>query len=194
MTIIKRQSYDVDTNDMSVYVNDFELSAAQDFIQSLLQLEKDPLLSDIFVYVTSYGGDCSGLTAMIEAIKNSSKNVHMIGMGYNYSAGGLLIMTGPRGNRWIGKNSFLHIHEVQDVIFGSTTNIKRSVKHLEMIQERLFDLLVQNSLLTIDLLKSKIKEHDGEWLITPHEALELELIDRIGIPKVKVSTIWELES
>lgn len=192
MTVIKQQTYKTDGNEIGVYVNSFELEAAQEFMQDILELESDPLLSDIIVYVTSYGGDASGLAAMIETVRSSKKNIHVVGMGYNYSAGGLLVMTGPIGNRWIGKNGSLHIHEVQDIIVGSTSDIKRATKHLETMQKKLFDLLIQNSLLTPISLKNRIRENDGEWLISPQEALDLQLVDKIGMPKVKVSTTWEL--
>lgn len=193
MTIIKKQAYSTE-DDLIICVNDFDVLAAQDFIQSLLKRESDPLLTDIIVYVTSFGGCVSGLTAMIEAIHNCTKTIHMVGIGHNYSAGGLLVMTGPKGSRWIGENSFLHIHEIQDFIHGSTTHIKHTVIHNEMIQNQLFKLLVNNSLLSSASLKNKIKENNGEWLITPQEALQLQLVDKIGMPKLKVSTIWEMEN
>ena len=194
MKIIKKRSYlPIEEDSMSITVTDFTADTAKEFMERMFVLESDPHLTDIVVYVTSYGGELLGLLSMIETIKTCKKNVHVVAMGEADSCGAFIVATGPEGNRWMSPNGYMLIHEIRSGMYGPAAQLQKISEHTQVMQNELFRMVVKNSLLTIEGLRRRIKEHDGEWLIQPEEALNLKLVDKIGVPKIKTSTIWELE-
>ena len=194
MTIIKKKMYSTtEEENTSIIITEFDAVSASRFMESMFQLESDPHLSDIFIYVTTYGGQILALHSMIETIRSSKKNVHLAVIGEASSCGGYLVITGPKGNRWMAPNSYILLHEIRHETYGTVSDIKQMSKHLEIQQDQIFRMVADNSLLTVEKLKEKLKDNDGEWLIQPEEALNLKLIDKIGVPRIKVSTIWEYD-
>jgi ATP-dependent Clp protease protease subunit len=191
---IKREGVRLLEEDMpSLWIRQFTFEAAQEFVKRFTELESDSTLEDIFVYVSSYGGEIFPLLMMYEAIASSTKNVHLIGMGGVYSAGADLVTLGPQGNRWLGANSYMHIHHAVGGSEGSLLEMEQYVQELKQLNTHITKLIVANCGLTAKDFKKHLDDHNGEWRMTPKEALKYGFIDRIGIPTVRKYEVWEYE-
>ena len=102
-----------------IWVSEFTTETAQAFIARLVKLEADLNTKEIFVYITSDGGEAYALLAIIDAMLACEKPVHTVGLGMCASAGADLLACGT-GTRWIGKNSFMHFHYSRGLIVGDT--------------------------------------------------------------------------
>ena len=75
-------------------LRDFNFEAAQKFIKEILELDSDPEVEEIFVFISSYGGEVYAVLAMIEAIRNCTKPVSTVGLGMCASCASVLLAAG----------------------------------------------------------------------------------------------------
>lgn len=173
-----------------IWVNEFSIEAAQEFIKRLIQLDSNPDIKDIFVYITSFGGEAYSLLAMIEAMYACQTPIHTVGLGLCASAGGVLLACSP-GTRWIGKNTFLHIHHLQTGIIGDLPSVKNDIEHSKVLEKKIFDLLLAKSKMSKEELSKVLSKKQKEWHLTATEAKKLGFVDRIGLPVFKKYTTIE---
>ena len=190
---IKKAAIKLEDDAPAVYVKQFNFEAAQTFVKELRTLESDGSLDTIFVYVSSYGGEVFPLLMMIEAIHSSSKDIHLVGMGAVYSAGADIVAVGKKGNRWLGANSYMHIHHASGFMAGGLEELEQQVGNLRQLENHLMKMVVSNSNLNMKDFKRILKEHKGEWRMNAAEALEYGFVDHIGIPALKKYEVWEYE-
>ena len=108
-------------------------------------------------------------------------------------AGADIVATGPKGNRWIGPNSYMHIHHAQGFLIGGTPELEQQMGNIKQLEDHLMKMVVANSKLTMKEFKKLLKDNNGEWRLTAQEALKYGFVDRIGIPIIKKYEIWEYE-
>lgn len=192
--IINRQAIKLPEEDIpALYVQKFDFDAAQTFVKDFSKLESDGSLSDIFIYISSYGGEVFPMMMMIEAIYSSKKRVHLVGMGVAYSAGATLLASGPKGSRWLGPNSYMHIHYAQGLLFGGAQELEHQMEQIRRINDHFIRLIVSNSKLNMSKFKKILKEQNYEWQLTAEEALQYGFVDHIGVPILKKYENWECE-
>ena len=177
----------------AIYIRQFDFDSAQTFVKDFNTLESDGSLDSIFVYVSSYGGEIFPLLMMMEAIHSSKKEVHMVGMGGVFSAGADIVAAGPKGNRWLGANSYMHIHHARGFLAGPINELEQQVGDMKQLEDHLMKMVVKNCSLNMKEFKRLLKEKNGEWRLTADEALEYGFIDHIGIPVLKKYETWEYE-
>lgn len=85
----------------------------QGCLEIIAQLEMMDELSndDIYLYVSSYGGDCFGIFGVMDCIKRLRSNVVTIALGKVMSAGAFIITQGTKGKRLASLNTRIMIHE-----------------------------------------------------------------------------------
>jgi len=176
----------------AIWVETIDFEIAQFFTKEIIRLDSDPEISDIFVYISSYGGGAHPVLSMIEAMLNCQKPVHTIGLGLCASAGGCLLSAGT-GTRYLSKNSLLHFHNLQVNGEGDLSNLERDLLLYKQLQKKLFSIVLRKSKLDVQKLEEKIEAHKGEWILSATQAKQYGLIDKIGMPRLTRSIINEVE-
>jgi ATP-dependent Clp protease protease subunit len=167
-----------------VWVTEFDSDAVIRFYDKFMELEKDPELQIVPVFINSYGGDVYALTAMRDLIKSSHKPVATIGVGMAMSCGASLLAAGTKGYRFVAKDIHLLIHQVSSFSVGKNSDVQESAKVTSMLNKKLFQNLADDSGKTLKEFEDKIKsKHNADWTLTANTARQWGLVDHIGIPR-----------
>ncbi|HAW82224.1 MAG TPA: ATP-dependent Clp protease proteolytic subunit, partial [Balneola sp.] len=94
------------------------------------------------------------------------------------SAGVLLLASGTKGKRMIGRNCRVMIHSVMGGNVGSLHNMVNEMEAIEQLQDMYCECLVSESKLTKRRLK-KILERKVNVYLTAEEAVEMGIADII---------------
>jgi ATP-dependent Clp protease protease subunit len=175
-----------------VWIKYFDLDSAEDFIKKIQTLDADPSVKEIYIYISSYGGEAMPLIAMIDSIINCSKPVNSIVLGTASSSGAFLAMS-CTGTRYISPNSCLHIHHVRGGIENDSEGMKQEAKLIKQIENKIFNIIAKRSNNKITDIKNKLQKEAREWSVSPTEAKKWNFIDKIGIPKLKTQLVVTVE-
>ena len=157
-----------------------------ELIHGLLMLNEINKLSDeeeqkpIEFFISTYGGnadDMFGLYDVIRQLKETSE-IHTVGLGKVMSAGVLLLASGTKGKRKIGKNCRVMIHSVMGGNHGSLHNMMNELEAIEQLQDMYCDALIENTKLTRTKLKKMIERKVNVYL-SAEEAVEMGIADII---------------
>ena len=157
-----------------------------ELIHGLLMLNEMNKLSEedkqkpIEFFISTYGGnadDMFGLYDIMRQIKETSE-IHTVGLGKVMSAGVLLLASGTKGKRKIGKNCRVMIHSVMGGNHGSLHNMMNELEAIEQLQDMYCDALIENTKLTRTKLKKMIERKVNVYL-SAEEAVEMGIADII---------------
>ena len=131
-------------------------------------------------YISTYGGNADDMFALYDVIRQIKDNseVHTIGLGKVMSAGVLLLCSGTKGKRKIGKNCRVMIHSVMGGNHGSLHNMMNELEAIEQLQDMYCDALIENTKLTRTKLKKMIERKVNVYL-SAEEAVEMGIADII---------------
>ena len=134
----------------------------------------------IDLYISTYGGSVVDMFAMYDLMRviKQKCTVSTIGLGKVMSAGVLLLANGTKGERKIGKNCRVMLHNVTAGYHGSLVNVENEMKEVKWIQERYIDCLQMQTNLT----KKKIEKMLNKQLdvyISAEQAIEYGIADII---------------
>ena len=94
------------------------------------------------------------------------------------SAGVLLLAAGTNGERRIGQNCRVMIHNVMGGTAGSLPNLANELSAIEQLQEDYVNALVENTKMTKKQLRKMLNEKVNVYL-SAEEAIELGIADII---------------
>lgn len=175
-----------------VWVRQFDFEYAAAFAKQIAEYEADTSVKEIFMYVSSYGGEVMPLLTMLDAMLACSKPIHSIVMGAAASCGAILSVAAP-GKRFIGDLSTIHIHHIRAMLYEDLPGIEQEAKTLNRIEAKLFKAMAKRSNTTMTAIKKKLKEENREWNLSSEEALEWGFVDFIKIPKLTAGVFVECE-
>jgi ATP-dependent Clp endopeptidase proteolytic subunit ClpP len=137
---------------------------------------------DIEIIFNSPGGSVIDGMALLDLIVRMSKRgggKHLItvgAQGYAASMAGILLQSGDV--RWLGRQSYLMIHEVSAGASGKIGEIKDEVKFLDAICARVVDIFVERSgKISKKTFINKWTRQD--WWLLSDEALKLGFVDEV---------------
>jgi len=138
------------------------------------------LVLPIDFYIATGGGNVAEMFAIYDVMRlvREETPIHTIGIGKVLSAGVLLLAAGTKGERRIGKNCRLMLHRVLTGDSGSLHNIQASVKEAEIIEQMMFEALVEETSLTMKQVK-KIVSKNLDVYFSAEEAVEMGIADII---------------
>ena len=138
------------------------------------------LVLPIDFYIATGGGNVAEMFAIYDVMRlvREETPIHTIGIGKVLSAGVLLLAAGTKGERRIGKNCRLMLHRVLTGDSGSLHNIQASVKEAEIIEQMMFEALVEETSLTMKQVK-KIVSRNLDVYFSAEEAVEMGIADII---------------
>jgi len=193
-TVVQKSSVQMDEEIMPIiWVNEIDMQEAQEFTKQILRYDSDPDVKEIFVYISSYGGETFAGLAIIEAMLACRKPVNTVGMGICASSGADILICGP-GKRYIAPNSYIHIHHTRSRMAEDLPGFERTIKQLKQVEDKIFKLMMGRSKISTVDLKSKLKEEQKEWQISAQSAQKYGFVDIIGLPRFVKSLVIESES
>ena len=134
----------------------------------------------IDMYVSTYGGSADDMAALVDIMNMVKKDctIRTIGLGKVMSAGVLIMASGTKGERTIGRNCRVMIHSVIAGNAGSLHNLENELAEVKKMQEVYLDSLVEVTNLTKKQLKSFMRRKTNVYL-TAEEAIKYGIADKI---------------
>tara|TARA_R110002020_G_scaffold37239_17_gene112593 strand:+ start:27365 stop:28048 length:684 start_codon:yes stop_codon:yes gene_type:complete len=168
--------------------SDLDQEKTADIIYALLQLsppaeeaKKKDKLKPIEFHISTYGGcadDMFAIYDLIKKIQSSDQEIHTTGWGKVMSAGVLLLASGNKGHRKIGRNCRVMIHAVNAGNHGALHDLVNEMEAIQNIQEMYIDALVSETNMTKTQLKKLIEKKVNVYL-SAQEAVDLGIADII---------------
>lgn len=166
-------------NDRIVYlsgeVNEYSIS---NVISELLALANENPAKPIYLVISTYGGSIDEMFSLYDTIKFLPCPVYTIGLGKVMSAGVLLLCSGQKGKRMIGRNARVMIHPISSLLYGNIFNQLHEIKESQRLQDLLTDSLVRESKMSKEELE-KIMKCGHDYYLDPDKTVELGLADII---------------
>ena len=134
----------------------------------------------IDMYVSTYGGSADDMASLVDVMNVVKKDciIRTIGIGKVMSAGVLILASGTKGERLIGKNCRVMIHSVIAGNAGSLHNLENELQEVKKMQEVYLDSLVEATSMTKKQLKSFMRRKTNVYL-TAEEAIKHGIADKI---------------
>mgnify|MGYP001247958651 CR=1 FL=1 len=149
------------------------------YFNEINSLEQDPEnKKPITFYISTYGGNADDMFAMYDLMRQikDTTEIYTIGLGKVMSAGVLLLASGTKGKRVIGKNCRVMIHSVMGGNHGSLHNMLNEMEAIEQLQDMYCDALIAETKLTRTKLKNMIERKVNVYL-SAEEAIEMGIAD-----------------
>ena len=145
-------------------------------IAQLIFLEHEDPKKDIKLYINSPGGSVTAAMAIFDTMNHVKPDVSTVCIGIAASAAAVLLSSGAKGKRFVLPNSEVMIHQVMGGAEGQASDIEITARHILKTKENLGKILAKNCKKTLERLT---KDSDRDNYMTPEEALEYGLIDKI---------------
>ena len=178
-------------------IGDVTEEKASDVIYGLLALResgvrqelKDPLdpNSEIIttcepmeMIVSTYGGsamDMFGIHDMMREVREDC-DIATVGVGKVMSAGVLILASGTKGKRRIGRNCRVMIHSVIGGTHGPMHNLENEMDEIRWIQEKYIETLVAETDMTKRMVK-KMLDRKVNIYLTAEQAVEYGIADEV---------------
>jgi ATP-dependent Clp endopeptidase proteolytic subunit ClpP len=130
--------------------------------------------------ISTLGGSAQEMFGLHDIMRVIRENcdIHTVGLGKVFSAGTLLLASGTKGKRRIGKNCRVMIHAVLGGNHGSIHNLENEMDEIRWVQERYIEAMVEETNMSKTHLK-KILNRKVNAYFTAEEAVELGIADII---------------
>ena len=130
--------------------------------------------------VSTWGGCARGMFAIYDAMRavRDDCEINTYGLGKVMSAGVLLLASGTKGNRRIGKNCRIMLHSVRAEQYGPIHNLENEMEETQWLQEQHIDALVEETDMTKKHLKKLLNRKVNVYL-NATQAVEYGIADII---------------
>ena len=130
----------------------------------------------IKVFINSNGGCLNSIMHLITVLQLSTTPVMTIGLGKCYSSGGLLLMSGNKGMRYIFDTTSVLIHDGGTGSASDTGKFIDYAEYVKMTEQKTKDYILKNTKITE---KDYDKNYRRDWWILGDEAIRLGVADKI---------------
>lgn len=166
-------------NDRKIFMTEeFSSKSCSDIMKQLMYLEKKDAESDIFIYISSPGGEISSGLSLCDYIKQMKAPVNTVCIGTAASMGSILFLHGKR--RIMMAHSRIMIH---DPSFGQSIpagekplEIQERVNKLMKTREDIAKIISERSGMSLDLVYEKTAK---DTFLSAEEALETGIATEI---------------
>lgn len=145
-------------------------------VAQLLLLDSENPEKDIMLYINSPGGSVTAGLAIYDTIQHIRADVCTICLGQAASMGAFLLAAGAKGKRMALPHSRVLIHQPLGGAQGQATDIQIQAAEIGRLKKALNEILANN---TGQSIKKIEKDTDRDYIMTPQEALEYGMIDKV---------------
>ena len=154
-------------------------------VAQMLLLDSENPEKDIMLYINSPGGSVTAGFAIYDTMQHIRSDVSTICLGQAASMGAFLLSSGTKGKRLALPHSRVLIHQPLGGAQGQATDIAIQADEILRIKKSLNEILASN---TGQSIKKIEKDTDRDYIMTPEEALEYGMIDKVvSMDKVQKS-------
>ncbi len=168
-----------------MFVGEVTEDRAADLISALLVLsqtkeESAERAEPIKLYVSTYGGSADEMFGIYDVINFCKKfcDIETIGLGKVMSAGTLMMASGTKGKRKIGKHCRVMIHAVNGGQVGDIHNLQNELEQTVSLQDSYIQAMSHETNMTKRQIQTLINRKVNVYL-TAEEAIEKGLADEI---------------
>lgn len=132
-------------------------------------------------YISTNGGSADDMFAiydLMNVVKDSGIDISTVGIGKVMSAGVLLLAAGTKGQRRIGRNCRVMIHQVLGGHAGSLHNLENEMDEMRQISDMYIRALSQETDMSVGMLR-KLMERKVNVYLSAKEAIEYGIADMI---------------
>ena len=145
-------------------------------VAQLLLLDSENPEKDIMLYINSPGGSVTAGFAIYDTMQHIRADVSTICLGQAASMGAFLLAAGTKGKRMALPHSRVLIHQPLGGAQGQATDIEIQAQEILRLKKALNETLAAN---TGQSIKKIEKDTDRDYIMTPQEALEYGMIDKV---------------
>lgn len=145
-------------------------------VAQLLLLDSENPEKDIMLYINSPGGSVTAGLAIYDTMQHIRADVQTICLGQAASMGAFLLCSGAKGKRMALPHSRVLIHQPLGGAQGQATDIEIQAQEILRIKKTLNEIMASN---TDQSIKKIEKDTDRDYIMTPQEALEYGMIDKV---------------
>jgi len=145
-------------------------------IAQLLFLQSEDPTKDISIYINSPGGSVSAGLAIYDTMQFVKPDISTICVGMAASMAQVLLCAGAKGKRFALPHSRIMMHQPLGGTQGQATDIEIYTKEMLRIRDTLYGIIGTHSGKDYDTIK---KDADRDYYMSPEEALNYGLIDKI---------------
>lgn len=156
-------------------------------VAQLLLLDSENPEKDIMLYINSPGGSVTAGLAIFDTMQHIRADVNTICLGQAASMGAFLLAAGTPGKRMALPHSRILIHQPLGGAQGQATDIQIQAAEIGRIKRTLNELLAKH---TGQSFKKIEKDTDRDYIMTPEEALEYGMVDKV-ITKIEKKEVSE---
>lgn len=149
---------------------------ADSLVAQLLFLEAEDPEKDIQIYINSPGGSVTAGLAIYDTMQQVAPDVVTICYGLAASMGAFLLAGGSRGKRLALPNARIMIHQPLGGAQGQAVDIEIQAREILYLKDTLNGLLAEH---TGQPLEKIAEDTDRDYFLSPPEAVEYGLIDRV---------------
>lgn len=169
-------------------IDDYRRDPRTDFtrliIAQLLYLQFDDPDKPIFFYInstgTSWGGETIGFEteafAVCDTLSYIKPPVHTICLGQAVGAAAMILSAGTKGFRASLPHASIVMNQPRSGARGQATDIQIRAKEVLANRAAILDIFAKNTGQTVEKI---VKDTDRTFYLTPHEAKDYGLIDRV---------------
>ncbi|MBL8825991.1 MAG: ATP-dependent Clp protease proteolytic subunit [Planctomycetaceae bacterium] len=158
---------------LGTQVND---EMANAIVAQMLFLQSDDPRADIHLYINSPGGSVSAGLAIYDTMQFVTCDVATYCIGQCASMGAVLLAAGAAGKRHALPNSRIMIHQPLAGMEGTAEELLIHAKEFKKVKHKLNNILLKHTGQALDKIE---KDTDRDCFLSPEEALEYRLIDRV---------------
>jgi ATP-dependent Clp protease protease subunit len=158
-------------------------SVADSLVAQLLFLEAEDPEKDIQIYVNSPGGSVTAGLAIYDTMQQVAPDVVTICYGLAASMGAFLLSGGTKGKRLALPNARIMIHQPLGGAQGQAVDIEIQAKEILFLKDTLNGLMAEH---TGQSLEKIAEDTDRDYFLSPAEAVEYGLIDRVVTDTVPI--------
>jgi ATP-dependent Clp protease protease subunit len=130
------------------------------------------------LYINSDGGNLTDAFALMDVMRTSPVPIATVGMGNLMSSAFMIFAAGKKGQRAIGKNTSIMIHQFNHEYAGKYHDMKVYTKEIDRINYRMVAELSRTSGMTESEVSTKLLKPSDVWL-TAEQLVEFGFADII---------------
>ena len=140
-------------------------------------LKKKPKRT-LTLYINSYGGDVYQMFALIDIMKNSYHHISTIGIGSIMSAALLILASGAKGHRYLGKNTGIMNHQHSDALESKMHDMRSAMKENVNCEQRSMQILRDATGYPLAEVRKKFNNPSDQYF-TAKQLVDLKVADHI---------------
>jgi ATP-dependent Clp protease protease subunit len=150
--------------------------------EQLEETDLEKIKPNIDFYISTNGGSADEMFGMYDVMRMTKdegvNSISTYGVGKVMSAGVLLLASGTKGKRYVGKHCRVMIHSVIGGHVGPMHQLENEFEEVKKIQDMYIRSLAEETDMTEKYLRSLLKKKTNVYL-TAEEAVDLGIADEI---------------